>query len=254
MPQNSKSIDPSNVHRRNPATWIVLATLGGALSNVGCAGIGKKDCSGLGQNCIETSGDIADPKASILATERCIEELPCAAVAAPPGTYVNAWADAMASQAVVQREIISRNLWFDGGKELGPDGREHLLKISESFGGQPRLILIEEEPVTIAANQSYAEALEANGILNNQRKANVIRMLAELGLDGAEELVFFTSDRSVGVRGIEAPNVFNRQFIGGMGGGIGRGGRGGGLGGIGGGIGGGVGGIGGGGFGGGGIF
>jgi len=242
-----------------PMAWIAWATLGGTLGNVGCAGLrGKHDCGGLGQNCLETTSDFADPKASLLATERCIEELPCAAVPAPPGTYVNAWSDTMAAQAVVQGDIITRNLWFDGGDELGPDGRERLIKIAESFGEQPRLILIEEEPVAIASSQTYAEALDANGRLNNQRKASVVSMLEGLGIADAEGLVFFTTDRSVGVRGIEAPNVFNRQFMGGMGGGrggMGGGGRGGigGGGGMGG-MGGGMGGIGGGGFGGGGIF
>jgi hypothetical protein len=151
--------------------------------------------------------------------------------------------------------MLTRNLWFDGGNELGPDGREHLVRFAESFGESPRMILIEEEPVAITSGQSYADALAANGLLNNQRKAAVVNTLAGLGISDAEGLVFFTSDRSVGIRGIEAPNVLNRQFMGGMGG---RGGMGGGLGGgMGGGMGGGLGGgmgIGGGGFGGGGIF
>jgi len=217
---------------RGPIAWVALATLGGTLCNVGCAGLrGRQDCSGLGQNCIETTGDVADPKASLLATERCVEALPCAAVPAPPGTYVNAWSDAMGAQAVAQGDIITRNLWFDGGEELGPDGREHLVKIAQSFAERPRLILIEEEPVAIAVSQTYSEALAANGELNSQRKANVVRMVGELGIADAEGLVFFTSDRSVGIRGIEAPNVFNSQFMGGgMGMGGGRGGMGGGMG------------------------
>ncbi len=259
----SKIIGSVHNHRRGPLAWIAWAAIGGTLGNVGCAGLGgKNECGGLGQNCLETTGDMADPKASLLATERCIEELPCAAIPAQPGTYVNAWSDAMAAQAAVQGDIITRNLWFDGDTELGPDGRERLVRIADSFGQHPRLILIEEEPVAIGTGQSYSEALEANDMLNRQRKANVVRMLGELGIADAEGLVFFTTDRSVGVRGIEAPNVFNRQFMGGMG--RGRGGMGGGMGGFGGGMGGmgggmggmggGMGGIGGGGFGGGGIF
>lgn len=237
-------------------SWMAWAALGGTLGNVGCAGLGgKEDCGGLGHHCLETSADVDDPKASLLATQRCVEALPCDAVPAPPGTYVNAWSDAMAAQAAVQGDIITRNLWFDGDKELGPDGRERMIKISESFKEHPRMILIEEEPVAIGAQQAYGEALLANRELNDQRKLNVIEALYALGIEDAEQWVRITTDRSVGVRGIEAPNVFNRQFMGGLGGGIGGGGRGGGIGGggLGGGLGGG-GGMGGGGFGGGGMF
>jgi hypothetical protein len=255
MVRSNKIIGNLRIHAR-PMAWVAWITIGGTLGQVGCAGFGGKDsCTGLGGNCLETTSDFADPKASLVATERCVEPLPCGAVPAPPGTYVNAWSDAMVNQAAIQQDMLTRNLWFDGGNELGPDGREHLVRFAESFGESPRMILIEEEPVAITSGQSYADALAANGLLNNQRKAAVVNTLAGLGISDAEGLVFFTSDRSVGIRGIEAPNVLNRQFMGGMGG---RGGMGGGLGGgMGGGMGGGLGGgmgIGGGGFGGGGIF
>jgi hypothetical protein len=261
MIQTSKWTQSLRYHR-GPLAWIAWAAISGTLGSAGCAGIrGKNDCSAHGNHCIEKSADVAAPHASLAATQRCVEELPCSSVPAPPGTYVNAWSDAMVAQAAVQGDIITRNLWFDGGEELGPDGRERLIKVSESFGDQPRMILIEEEPVAIAAGQTYADALAANEKLNLERKANVVSGLASLGIPNAEELVYFTKDRSVGVRGIEAPNVFNSQFMGGMGGGLG--GRGGGIGGggFGGGFGGGGfgggfggGGFGGGGFGGGGMF
>lgn len=145
----------------------------------------------------------------------------------PPGTYNNAWGNVMAHQADVQGEIITRNLWFDGGDQLGPDGRERIVDIAGSLPYQPRLVLIEEEPVEVAADQEYDEALRANERLNVDRKRAVIEALAAHGVADPHELVFFTSDRSVGVRGIEAPNVFNRQFMGGMMGGRGGMGRGG---------------------------
>ncbi|MEX0819490.1 MAG: hypothetical protein WD070_07845 [Pirellulaceae bacterium] len=191
----------------------------------------------------------------MLETERCVDPIPHDAIPAEPGTYVDQWGDQMGAQADRQQQILTRNLWFDGSEELGPDGQERIIQIAESLQVYPHLVLIEEEPIDIKPDQSYAQAMETQYELNSARRDNVIHALHDLGLEDVDDLVTFTTDRSVGVRGIEAPTIFNRQFMGGQfgrqgGGRGGFGGRGGGLGG-GGGIGGG---FGGGGFGGGGMF
>jgi len=197
-----------------------------------------------------------DPRAALLRGERCVELLPHQAIPAAPGTYVNAWSDQMAIAANIQSQLITRNLWFDGGDQLGPDGIERVRQIAYSFGECPRPILLEREPLEFAASESYSEAMFANQELNEVRRAEVVRMLALHGITDADTFVSLVPDRGVGVRGVEAPLIYNRQFSGGVGGRGGGGGFGGGLGGGGGGLGGFGGGMGGmgGGFGGGGIF
>ena len=209
--------------------------------------------------CLERDAIVEPPKASLLQAARCLEELPHGGVPAPLGTYVGAWSMAMSRQADTQLAILTRNLWFDGGKQLGPDGQRRVLEFAESFRQVPHPILLEVEPLNVGANQAYSDAVEANTKLNADRKAEVVDSLARMGIPEAQDFVYLVPDRSVGVKGVETPNVFNQQFIGGIGGGRGgRGGIGGGGSGVGGGIGGGMmGGFGGGmtgGFGGGGIF
>lgn len=182
--------------------------------------------------CLETDFAFQPPLAGTQNTQKCVQELPCEAVPVAPGTYVNAWSDTMAESADRQHEIITRNYWYQGGEQLGPDGRLRVTQIAESFAQYPRIVLLEEEPVAIAREQSYEEALEQTRQLNLQRKNAVIDALAQQGISGAESMVLFTTDRSVGVRGVEAPNVYNAQYSGGMGMG-GRGGMfGGGMGGM----------------------
>ena len=88
--------------------------------------------------------------------------------------------------------------------------------------------MIENEPVALEMGESYDEAVESNQQLQVDRRNAVVTALAEAGVPDADQWVVFADDRTVGVRGIEAPQVFNGQLGGiGMGrGGMGRGGMG----------------------------
>lgn len=246
---------------------LITASTGVFLLAGGCADrccIVRSDNTCLPTACVES-----EPTAGIVDTQRCLQPFPRRAVSAPSGTYVNQWREATSVGASGQNWVISRNEWFNGGDELGPDGILHLARIAEAITVDPSLVVIEAEPVSLAASESYPEALERNQTLHDVRKSYVVNALARAGIEDAASYVIFAEDRTVGVRGIEAPSVFGRQFLsGGRGGrgnrgGIGRGFGGGGFGGggfggggFGGGFGGGGfgGGFGGGGFGGGGIF
>jgi hypothetical protein len=200
----------------------------------------------------------------INATERCVDPVPKDAVPAPAGTYLSQWRGAMSYHAQQQHWVIPRNEWFDGGSQLGPQGQRHLDRVVQCLAEAPRTVVIENEPLALELGDDYEEAVKKNRQLQFERRNTVVTALAEAGIENADQWVVFAEDRNVGVRGIEAPQIYNRQFIGGFGrgnrGGAGRGqggfGQGGfGQGGFGGGFGqGGFGGGGFGGFGGGGIF
>lgn len=199
--------------------------------------------------CLPRSHSQDPPNAAIAGVHRCVEPLPKDAVPVPAGAYVQQWREVMFDGAQQRHWLISRNEWFDGGSKLGPKGREHVKRIAEAMQMQPNWVVIESEPVALKIAESYEDALLAHETLHAERRDAVVIALAEAGHENAADCVIFDDDRSVGIRGIEAPMIFNSQFNGG--GGMQRG-NGGGGGGLGGGGGGGGGGFGGGGFGGGG--
>ena len=201
--------------------------------------------------CLPWTHSQVPPNAMVSQVDRCIEPLPKDGVPVPAGTYVQQWRENMVQEAQQRHWLISRNEWFDGGSQLGPEGRKHVVRIAEAMKLQPNWVVIETEPIALQMGASYEDALRDQELLQTERFDAVVTALTEAGNVDAASWVVFEDDRSVGVRGIEAPMIFNRQFM--NGGGGNRGGIGRGMGGGGGGMGGGGGGgMGGGGFGGGG--
>jgi len=216
-------------------------------------------------DCLPKTAGQAPPNVTLADWQRCVEPIPHDAIPAPPGTYLNAWREAHRAGASHHHWMISRDEWFAGGDQLSPNGLQHVSKIAAAMHETPQWVVIETEPVLLEPKESYEEALQRIEQLHDRRRLVVVERLVNDGAVDADRWVIFAEDRGVGVRGIEAPQIFNGQFqgfgIGNRGGG-GRGGFGGGLGGgrggggLGGGLGGGGfgGGLGGGGLGGGGIF
>jgi len=173
------------------------------------------------------------PQAQIVASERCVEHLPLSATPAPIGTYVQSWNDVMVHEGETHQYFLTRNLWFNGSTELGPEGRERVGQLAELLKVSPQPIWVEEEPLALLPNQTYDQASDALRTLNQRRRETLVQAFAEQGVLHANELVVLQTDRSVGVRGIESPLIYNRQYSDGMNG-MGRGGMGrGGLGGMG---------------------
>ncbi len=224
---------------RSITKQLASATIGLiATWSMGCSVTGKKcGCTNgcHGESCIPHTASEVPANAEVNHVERCVDLLPCSSIPAPTGTYLGQWRGAMADQAQQQHWVITRNEWFDGGNQLGPEGRTHVVRIAQCMTMEPNFVIIESEPLAIAPRQTYEAALLENQQLQNERRTVVIQALAEAGVMNAEEWVVFGEDRSVGVHGIEAPIIFNRQFNGGgVGnrGGLGRGiGNGGGFGG-----------------------
>ncbi|MFO1004032.1 MAG: hypothetical protein U0936_27255 [Planctomycetaceae bacterium] len=142
-----------------------------------------------------------------------------AAVPAPHGTYVSQWNDAMICSARQQQLLISRHEWFSGGNELGPEGREHVLQLSELMKSSGYLITIELEPVHLDYDETFEEATARTVQLNEQRREFVVQLMNDSGVADADQRVFLLPSNSVGVRGVEAPRVYNRLLFGGQGGG-----------------------------------
>jgi hypothetical protein len=102
--------------------------------------------------------------------------------------------------------------------------------------------VVESADVHIARGQEIEAAVTATEELNEQRRQHVVQQLLAQGVVDADLRVVVEPVDRVGVRGIEAPRVYNGLFQrGGIGGGLGgqQGGLGGGQGGLGGGLGGG---------------
>ncbi|WP_146509533.1 hypothetical protein [Thalassoglobus neptunius] len=170
------------------------------------------------------------------------------AVPAPLGTYVNGWNDALICSARDQQYVISRNEWFAGKEQLGPEGREHVIALATALIGHGKIVVVETEPVILEGDESLDDAYKRTAFLNEQRRMNVVAELQRNGLMDADQRVVLSPVRGVGVHGAEAPRIYNQLIDGtGVGGNGTQGGQGNGnsgLGGFGGGSG----------FGGGGIF
>lgn len=159
------------------------------------------------------------------------EDIPGRAIPAPPGTYVSGWNNAMKSTAAQHEFVIERAEWFSGKDQLGPDGQRHLRQLAERLPMNVERVIVEAEPLRFDdREQTYEDAQQTTAELNEQRRSHIVAGLAKLGVADAESRVFVEPLDRVGVRGIEAPQVFLQGISGG-----GRGGRGGGGGGFGGG-------------------
>jgi len=89
------------------------------------------------------------------------------------------------------------------------------------------LLVLEAEPVQPEYDEGVEEAIQRTDDLNSRRRAWVVGQLAAGGVVNAEQRVVFSSERPVGIRGIEAPRVYNTLAGGGFGQGRGGGGMGG---------------------------
>ncbi len=190
----------------------IMATLPFALLfSTGCQSI---DCSRSLACCLPKWRQKAPPAAGIATEKRCTEVMSEEAVPAPPGTYVANWTESMVAAAEQQQYLLTRNLWFAGGTQLGPEGQDHIIAVSDSWANCPQYIVIEEEPIAIEGSESYEQAVLRTEQLNETRRQNVIHALASLGVTAPDDYVMLAKDRGVGVRGIEAPMIYNRQTMG----------------------------------------
>jgi uncharacterized membrane protein YgcG len=125
----------------------------------------------------------------------------------------------MICSARQQQLLISRHEWFSGGNALGPEGREHVLQLSELMKSSGYLITIELEPVQLDYDETFEEATARTIQLNEQRREVVVQLMNDSGVADAYQRVVLLPSNAVGVRGVEAPRIYNGLLFGGQGGG-----------------------------------
>lgn len=165
----------------------------------------------------------------VVAAERPMyrrDAIPKAAIPAAVGTSVNAWESAMICESQMQQQMLARHSWYAAGATPGPDGRRRIGELAEQMRSTTGLLVLEAEPVQPEYDESVEDAVQRTEDLNSQRRAWVVEQLAALGVENAEQRVVFGSRRPLGIRGIEAPRVYNSLAIGGFGQGQGQGGGG----------------------------
>ena len=154
------------------------------------------------------------------------DRIPHAAIPAALGTAVHGWESAMICESQVQQQVLPRHAWYAAGAIPGPEGRRRIEQLSEQMRDSTGLLVMEAEPVQPEYDEELEEAMQRTDDLNSRRRAWVVGQLAACGVVNAEQRVVFSSERPVGIRGIEAPRVYNTLAGGGMGQGGGGGGGG----------------------------
>ncbi len=137
------------------------------------------------------------------------------AVPTKPGTYVNEWNDAMRCAAKSDEFVIHRNAWFNGGAEPGPEAVRQMPQLAQHLAQQNDDVLLEEEPVLPKYDETLAKATLRTQQLNAARRSAVVASLQTAGVADADARVHVSSPQTIGVRGIEAPRVFNQMLQGG---------------------------------------
>lgn len=132
------------------------------------------------------------------------------AVPPPVGTYVNQWNGEMISSARQSRYLVNRHEWYSGGAELGPAGRNHVASIADTLRHNHHLVYIEAEEIIPDRDETLEEAYQRIDQLNNERRSNVVMSLQSHGIGHADDLVKVATTNSVGIYGVEAPQIFNR--------------------------------------------
>ena len=155
------------------------------------------------------------------------DDFSAGAVPVKPGTYMNDWSNAMRCAARTDQFVVPRNAWFNGGAELGPEASENMNLLAARLNGGSDHVLLEREPVQPEYTETLADAKSRTNHLNTSRRSAVVAALQTAGVADAESRVHLSTLENVGIRGIEAPRVFNLLFLGGNNRGGGRNGFGG---------------------------
>jgi hypothetical protein len=134
---------------------------------------------------------------------------------APLGSYVDDWHSAQAAAADVDRFVVYRHEWFQGGKTLGPYGRHHVQQIA-------RRLLTSGAPFPVVIQPDLQDEK-----LNAARQTEIVNLLLAAGIPDALDRVILAFPQAEGLYGDAAPRIFLQQIQGGRTGFGGLGGAGG---------------------------
>lgn len=163
-------------------------------------------------------------------------------VSAPAGTTLHAWQEAEHQRANESALVVYQHEWYQGGDQLGPEGRRHVREIAREMAMNPAAkAIIESRTIVIrydddlSEHERYQQALEGSVALDETRRAILVSELTKAGILDADLRVVVDHAPAEGLFGVEAPNVYRNIQFGGVGtginGGLGRGLGGGGMGG-----------------------
>lgn len=134
-------------------------------------------------------------------------KLPCGAIAAPPGTYVQTWYGMQAAKADLDNFVFYRNEFAPGKAVLGPYGSYHLNKVIKRLPMVPFPVLVQQD---------------LDPALNEARRQVLVAAFLTAGIVDADARVAVGFPLAEGLYGDEAPRAYLRLINGG-----GRGGAGG---------------------------
>jgi len=123
--------------------------------------------------------------------------IPHGAIPNPLGTHTCCWQTAHATAAEQDDFVLYQYDWYQGGGDLGPNGRYRLEHIA------PRLA---HEPYPVVVERTEDEAL------NQTRRIRVVEFLTARGVDIAPERVVVGQPEAEGLYGQAAPRVYQGMF------------------------------------------
>ncbi len=139
----------------------------------------------------------------------CAPTVPLEATPVPIGTSLNDYKH-LHRVAAVEEFVIFQREWYQGGNQLGPEGRRHLNLMIEIIGAFANPIIIEPQDVIIGADETIDDAMERVRALNEFRRQYIIAELTNAGVPSAEKRVLIGRPRSEGLSGDEAVRTFRQ--------------------------------------------
>jgi hypothetical protein len=151
----------------------------------------------------------------------CIDNcqvIPFGAQPAPPGTYVNRWADLQDTKAEMDDFVIYKNMWFRAGSELGPFGRYQLDLMTQRLARVPFPVVIEtslNDELDAARRDVIIALLRARGFIDPTRVIVAFPIAEGLYGDEAERIYNGYLRGSAFGLGFGAPTGFGGPGFGG---------------------------------------
>jgi hypothetical protein len=120
-------------------------------------------------------------------------QIPCGALPAPPGTYVNHFIQVQTNLAEADDFVLYRHMWYRGGTELGPLGRYQLDLITRRLAKVPFPIVIETSK---------------NDNLDEARRDVIVKLMTTRGLKDPTRIIV-AYPIAEGLYADEAPRIYN---------------------------------------------
>jgi hypothetical protein len=126
--------------------------------------------------------------------DKCAD-IPCGAIPRPAGVYSCEWQTAQIGRAAQDKFVVHLDEWYQGGTQLGPDGRRHMDWISKQLAAMPVIVETDEDEA-----------------LNAPRQRAVIDALTKLGMPDAAGRVVVGYSEAEALYGPDAVRAGNARL------------------------------------------